>query len=260
MYVVLAMSAGLVALGSQIRRSESARKAVGVIWDLTTFWPRAAHPLAPPCYAERVVPELETRTRWALEKKGSLGQPDNRVILSGHSQGSLIVAAMASRLSDEELARIRIITYGSQIRALYGRVFPRVFGPEDVGYEPTVRAASLLDPFPDVPRELGTEPGPGKPSPTASGAGSRRTAANGSTCSADPIRWATGCSPTSTANSTCPCRKCPVEPVGDPGPIVMTHSGYQHTMEYRRIVSGWTNERLVPEPSGTGKLPTLPPF
>ena len=162
MYVVLAMSAGLVLLGSQIRRSESARKAVGVIWDLTTFWPRAAHPLAPPCYAERVVPELETRTRWALEKNRALGQPDNRVILSGHSQGSLIVAAMASRLSDEDLARIRIITYGSQIRALYGRVFPRVFGPDDVGYEPTVRAASLLDPFPDVPRELGTEPAPGK--------------------------------------------------------------------------------------------------
>ena len=40
----------------------------------------------------------------------------------------------------------------------------------------------------------------------------------------------------------------------------MTHSGYQHTMEYRRTVCVWTNERLVPEPSGTGKLPTLPPF
>ena len=48
MWLVVGMSAGLIALGSQIRRSEKARKAVGVIWDLTTFWPRAAHPLAPP--------------------------------------------------------------------------------------------------------------------------------------------------------------------------------------------------------------------
>ena len=30
-----------------------------------------------------------------------------------------------------------MITYGSQIRALYGRIFPRVFGADVVGYQPT---------------------------------------------------------------------------------------------------------------------------
>ena len=69
MWLVVGMSAGLIALGSQIRRSEKARKAVGVIWDLTTFWPRAAHPLAPPCYAERVIPELQIRSRWVLDQE-----------------------------------------------------------------------------------------------------------------------------------------------------------------------------------------------
>ncbi len=112
LYAVLGLSAGLVMLGNYFRRSESARKAVGVIWDLTTFWPRAAHPLSPPCYAERVVPELTTRIRWALKDPGA------RVVVSGHSQGSLIAAATLMRLTDAELQRIRFITYGSQIRAL----------------------------------------------------------------------------------------------------------------------------------------------
>ena len=96
MYLVVGLSAGLVMLGSQIRRSEKTRKAVGVIWDLTTFWPRAAHPLAPPCYAERVVPELLTRVALGARPGRRGCRTAEPVILSGHSQGSLIVLAIAS--------------------------------------------------------------------------------------------------------------------------------------------------------------------
>jgi hypothetical protein len=121
LYVALGMSLALVLVASQVRRSESARRGVGVLWDLTTFWPRAAHPLAPPCYAERVVPELCTRVQWALDR------PESRdakavVVLSGHSQGSLIVTAVACRLGS--LARVRLVTYGSQVRALYAGCSP----------------------------------------------------------------------------------------------------------------------------------------
>jgi hypothetical protein len=253
MYLVVAMSAGLIMLGSQIRRSEKARKAVGVIWDLTTFWPRAAHPLAPPCYAERVVPELQTRTRWALEK-----DPANQVILSGHSQGSLIVVAMASRLHDEEFKRLRIVTYGSQIRGLYGRLFPRVFGANDIGYRETSERAMLKDAFPDVPRP--TTPGP-PADPSQDSLRVRLTNAGGAWVNLFRRSDYLGYRVFSDSDSWLdrPVPEVPREGVGDPGPVVMTHSGYQHTYTYRSYVATWTGEKPVEDPIGTEGLETLPP-
>lgn len=255
MYLVVAMSAGLILLGSQIRRSEKTRKAVGVIWDLTTFWPRAAHPLAPPCYAERVVPELHIRTRWALDKPHAM---PNQVIVSGHSQGSLIVLAMVSRLNPVHLNRIRMITYGSQIRALYGRVFPRVFGPEAIGYEPTTGQPSLTDAFPDVPRP-GT---PGPPPLVVDTFRHRLRTAGGEWINlfrrTDPLGWRVFSDADSDLDLPVP--EVPPESLGDPGPVVMGHSGYQHTPTYRRVIARWTGEPFVPEPQGTMDLPTLPPL
>ena len=257
MYLVVAMSAGLVMLGSQIRRSEKTRKAVGVIWDLTTFWPRAAHPLGPPCYAERVVPELHVRTRWVLDKTRAM---PNRVVVSGHSQGSLIVLAMASRLNPVHLARIRMITYGSQIRALYGRVFPRVFGPEEIGYEPTKGQPSLVDAFPDVPRPVGTVPGP--PPLVVDTFRYRLRTAGGEWINlfrrTDPLGWRVFSDIDSDLDLPVP--EVPQDEVGDPGPAVMGHSGYQHSATYRRVVARWTHEPFVPVPAGTKDLPALPPL
>ena len=53
-----ALSIGLVVLGAIAFRVPQTRKAVGIVWDIGAFWPRDVHPLAPPCYAERAVPEL----------------------------------------------------------------------------------------------------------------------------------------------------------------------------------------------------------
>ena len=255
MYLVVAMSAGLILLGSQIRRSEKTRKAVGVIWDLTTFWPRAAHPLAPPCYAERVVPELHIRTRWALDKPHAM---PNQVVVSGHSQGSLIVLAMVSRLNPVHLSRVRMITYGSQIRALYGRVFPRVFGPEAIGYEPTTGQPSLTDAFPDVPRP-GT---PGPPPLVPDTFRYRLRTAGGEWVNlfrrTDPLGWRVFSDADSDLDLPVP--EVPEETAGDPGPAVMGHSGYQHTTVYRRVLQRWTHEEFFAPPQGTTNLPTLPPL
>ncbi len=262
MWLVVGMSAGLIALGSQIRRSEKARKAVGVIWDLTTFWPRAAHPLAPPCYAERVIPELLIRSRWALDRHGEVQHSQNQLILSGHSQGSLIVLATASRLDHEELARTRMITYGSQIRALYGRIFPRVFGPAYVGNAPTTGQPLLSSPVPDLPRTdgvLGPEDDPSIP--IGSTFRGRLSSAGGAWVNlfrrTDPIGWRVFSDRDSEFDLPVP--EVPADGVGDPGPRMMGHSGYQHSQVYREQVAEWTHETPVHDPAGTVKVPSLPP-
>jgi len=250
LWVALASSAGLVLLASRLRTSESARKGVGVLWDLTTFWPRAAHPFAPPCYAERVVPELLTRLRWALD------QDDKRdlVVLSGHSQGSTLVVAAASRLDRDSLARVRIITYGSQLRAWYGRFFPAVFGPRAVGYVPTPGGPHFGDAFPDVPEDR-VPPGAG----AGAGVGvdhdpeSLRDRLNWGLGPDDDPRWVNlfrRSDPLGfrvfddydSVDADVCVQEVPPEKAGDPGPRVMTHSGYQHTSAYRDAIGRWADE------------------
>jgi hypothetical protein len=110
----------LVLLGIQTYRRPRLRRTVGIIWDLATFWPRACHPLGPPCYAERVVPELVHRANWlATEQDG--------VVLSGHSQGSVLVAATVLQMKPDALRRTALLTYGSPIVRLYQRAFPNYF-------------------------------------------------------------------------------------------------------------------------------------
>ncbi|WFB06391.1 hypothetical protein LRS74_04550 [Streptomyces sp. LX-29] len=104
-------------------RSPSARRTVGILWDVGTFWPRAAHPLAPPCYAERAVPDLTWRMRTWTEQTGG------RLVISGHSQGSVLAAAAVWQLDREARGRVALLTYGSPLERLYGRWFPAYFGP-----------------------------------------------------------------------------------------------------------------------------------
>ncbi|OEJ23027.1 hypothetical protein AR457_38170 [Streptomyces agglomeratus] len=109
-------------LGLMAYRSERWRRLVGNLWDVGTFWPRSAHPLAPPCYAERVVPDITRRTNWWCEEKTPGG-----VILSGHSQGSVIVVATFLQVPLTHRSRLRLVTYGSPLRRLYTRFFPAYF-------------------------------------------------------------------------------------------------------------------------------------
>jgi hypothetical protein len=114
---------GLFAVGRASVRNESLRRKVGILWDLGTFWPRAAHPFAPPCYCERVVPEVAKRVETLIEQ-------GDGVVLSCHSQGTVIGAAVVLQLDD--VRAIGFLTYGCPLTRLYGRMFPHFFGAPEL--------------------------------------------------------------------------------------------------------------------------------
>ncbi|WP_435852612.1 hypothetical protein [Streptomyces sparsogenes] len=112
----------LVTWARRAYRSPSARRTIGILWDVGTFWPRAAHPFAPPCYAERAVPDLTWRMETWTRRHGG------RLVISGHSQGSVLAAAAVWQVDRHTRGRVALLTYGSPLERLYGRWFPAYFG------------------------------------------------------------------------------------------------------------------------------------
>lgn len=115
-----------------VRRGEKnpdLRKKMGILWDVLTVWPRHYHPFAPPCYAERAIPDLQKRII-ALTENG-------KVILSGHSQGAVLSVMTLLQLPAEIRSRVALVTYGSPVTRLYRRFFPAWFGGgvlKELGY------------------------------------------------------------------------------------------------------------------------------
>lgn len=119
----------LIYLGRQAFHNPQVRRTVGILWDVAAFWPRAAHPLAPPCYMERTLPALLAR----IEHTGddaSTAVPAGPalVVLSCHSQGTVIGAAVVAQLKLSTTKRVALLTYGSPLRRIYSRFFPAFFG------------------------------------------------------------------------------------------------------------------------------------
>ncbi|MER7975295.1 hypothetical protein ABTX35_40900, partial [Streptomyces sp. NPDC096080] len=117
--------------------ASSSERPLGVFWDVVAFFPRAGHPFAPPCYGERVVPELAARTQSWLDDTDT--KRPRGVILTAHSMGSTICAATLLALRGERiktgplegtlvLERMALLSYGTQLRAYFSRFFPSVFG------------------------------------------------------------------------------------------------------------------------------------
>jgi hypothetical protein len=115
---------GLLILGRDLYRRPALRRTVGILWDVGTFWPRAVHPFAPPCYTERVIPDL-------IKRIEALAPGENdKVIVSAHSQGSVIAATLVLQLDEPARRRVGLLTYGSPAARLYGRFFPAYFGSD----------------------------------------------------------------------------------------------------------------------------------
>jgi hypothetical protein len=128
-WVVTGIIAALLFLGMRAFRTPTWRRSVGILWDLLAFWPRLAHPIVPPPYGGRAVLALAERTRYLLHDAKA-----RTVVLSGHSQGSLITAATVWFLGHNQqayldnLEQLRVITYGSQLQWAYPRLFPTYIG------------------------------------------------------------------------------------------------------------------------------------
>ena len=130
---------------SRLRRAYAnvtSRRNVGMLWDVFTFWPRAVHPLAPPCYAERAVPELVDRIRLLtghgsrdvddavhiraeaeladLRRTRGLTVPAGQVLLTGYSQGSIIAAAAIAQLPPEVRQNVALLTLACPARGSTG--------------------------------------------------------------------------------------------------------------------------------------------
>ena len=113
-------------------RNLEARRGIGVVWDVATFWPRAYHPYAPPCYAERAVPELGRRLSH-LETNSA------KVTVAAHSQGAIVAAAALLQLASGQPADgppgqaaqpqppVGLVTFGSPLDTLYRWAFPAYF-------------------------------------------------------------------------------------------------------------------------------------
>lgn len=123
--------AGLLRAVYNAARAPEAGRHLGVIADLACFWPRESHPIVPPCYALKVAPELADRAREHLR------DPGTRVVLTGNSQGGLLVIVAAARLlnslNEPERRRIGIVTLGSPLQWAYPRAFPGVVSHASLG-------------------------------------------------------------------------------------------------------------------------------
>ena len=105
---------------SQMYRNRSVRRLAGVVWDVATFWPRWFHPWSPPAYGERAVPQLGSR----LDHLGA------RIVLSAHSQGSVLSVATLATAAPATRPRVALLTHGSPLSRLYSHFFPEYFSPE----------------------------------------------------------------------------------------------------------------------------------
>jgi len=121
------------------KNPDKSGRNLGVIWDIVSFWPREAHPVTPMSYAPRALDDIVGRIYHHLEwnptsKTFSSGKaPNTRIVLCGHSQGSLLMYAAVLQVDRElkrsphraaVLERIGLMTYGSQLQWAFARGFP----------------------------------------------------------------------------------------------------------------------------------------
>lgn len=117
---------------------ETRRRSLAIPWDIGSFFSRRFHPFAPPTYRDVVEHDL-------MLVLAQLTRTGDTVVVSGHSQGSIVAATTLAQMGDDT----PILTHGSPLSSLYMRFFPRSF-PGDtvarVGERPWTNLWRTTDP------------------------------------------------------------------------------------------------------------------
>ena len=113
-------------------------RPLGIVWDIACYLPRTGHPFGPPCYAERAVPEIASRLFEWLS-----ASPERRAVLVAHSMGGVLAVSSLGILASHSetasaLSRVSLLTFGVQLRAFFGRIFPELLGPEVLSTRPSL--------------------------------------------------------------------------------------------------------------------------
>jgi len=209
---VLVIRAGL--------NNPTARRAIGAVFDVLTFFPRRIHPFAPPCYGERAIPQLRWRLGWLARD----GDREIGVLARAHSQGTAVTAA-ALLQGVEHPKRVWLLTCGSPLVSLYQRHFPGYFS----NVVDRVATAMQIDPGEPDPHWLHA-------SARTDVLGRRLSCADGAPLTQvrvlDPEQWQM------------------VRP-GDPPPPALGHSAYHR----HPVVEEWVAHLL----RGAARQPSDPP-
>jgi hypothetical protein len=141
-WIALGVVVGAVLAVRNGLKDRGFRTKIGILWDVVSFWPRSFHPFAPPPYTARAVPEIQSRLKEvgdlndpsSTSEKAAPSPPASAVILSGHSQGSVVSLAVIATLPPEVRRYVWLFTHGSPLATLYGRFFPMYFPVELFSY------------------------------------------------------------------------------------------------------------------------------
>jgi hypothetical protein len=129
-FVLIGLAGLLFLLGRRSLKAEQSRRGANVLWDVISFWPHAAHPFVPPAYSQFAVQDVRKRIAYhlsappATEADPAPAPRATSLVLSAHSQGSLVALAALLWVSPARLERIGLVTYGSQLQVAYPRGFP----------------------------------------------------------------------------------------------------------------------------------------
>ncbi|MGN2639477.1 hypothetical protein ACTD5D_25595 [Nocardia takedensis] len=127
-WTLVVLAGRLVMLGRGAVTGKSDRRLANTIWDVFCFWPHSAHPFAPPPYSTYVVLDIRDRIRYHLTDPQlcapAPGSHRRRILIVGHSQGSLIAFAALLWLSPAERRHVALLTCGSQLQIIFSRAFP----------------------------------------------------------------------------------------------------------------------------------------